>query len=149
MANNFRHEIGRNRRHAFLLGTCIPQRMAGWKTDGRVNSAEVLSTSFKNLVNFGPLNAEFTMMVWRPFIRQIRKIVETRSILETRIRQWMAGTAEQICAKFTRKTCLVLRSDEFECQVPKSKIKVTRDKKRAVHPQHPRGMDGMERPRCR
>ena len=25
--------------------------------------------------------------------------------------------AEQICAKFTEKMCLVLRSDEFECQV--------------------------------
>ena len=146
MANNFRHEIGRNRRHAFLLGTCIPQRMAGWKTDGRVNSAEVLSTSFKNLVNFGPLNAEFTMMVWRPFMRQMG---ETRSILGTRIRQWMAGTAERICAKFTRKTRLVLSWDDLECQGQKSKLKVTRDKKRAVHPQHPRGMDGMERPRCR
>jgi len=28
----------------------------------------------------------------------------------------MTGTAERICAKFTWKTCLVLRSDEFECQ---------------------------------
>ena len=31
MATNFRREIGRNRRHAFLLGTRIPQRMAVWK----------------------------------------------------------------------------------------------------------------------
>jgi len=54
MATNFRREIGRNRRHAFLLGT--------------------------------------------------------------RILQSMAGTAERICAKFTRKTCLVLRSDKLECQ---------------------------------
>ena len=49
-------------------------------------------------------------------------------LLETRIRQRMAGTAEQICAKFTRKTCLVLRSDEFECQYVRSKVKVTRNK---------------------
>jgi len=55
-------------------------------------------------------------MVWRPFIRQMREIGETSSILETRIRQWMAETAERICAKFTRKTCFVLRSDEFEYQ---------------------------------
>jgi len=107
------------------------------KADGRVYSAEVLSTSYKNLVNFGPLTPKFTLMVWRPFMRQMREIVETRSILETRIRQWVAGTAERICAKFTRKTCLSLRSDEFECQGQRSKVKVTRDKKCAVHSQHP------------
>jgi len=28
----------------------------------------------------------------------------------------ISGTAEQICAKFTGKTCLVRRSKEFECQ---------------------------------
>jgi len=67
------------------------------------------------LVNFGPLTPEFTVMVWRPLMRQMREIVERRSILETRIQQRMAGTAEWICAKFTWKTCLVLRSDEFEC----------------------------------
>ena len=124
----------------------------GWqdgKPDRSVNSAEVLSTSHKNLVNFGPPTPELTVMVWRPFMRQMREIVETRSILGTRVRRWMAGTAERICAKFTRKTYLVLRSDEFECQYQKSKVSVTRDKKRAVDSQHPRGMDGMERPRCR
>jgi len=56
------------------------------------------------------LTPEFIVMVWRPFMRQMGEIVETRSILETRIRQWMAGTAERICAKFTWKTCLVLHS---------------------------------------
>jgi len=79
-------------------------------------------------VNFGPLTPEFTVMVWRPFVRQMGEIVETRSIIGTGIRQWMTGTAERICAKFTRKTCLVLRSDEFVCQGQKSKVKVTRDK---------------------
>jgi len=28
----------------------------------------------------------------------------------------ISGTAERICAKFTRTTCLVSHSDEFECQ---------------------------------
>jgi len=64
-------------------------------------------------------------MVWRPFMREI---IQMRSILETRIWQWTAGTAERICAKFTRKTCLVIRSDEFECQGQRSKTKVTMDK---------------------
>ena len=32
MATNFRRQIGRNRRHAFLLAICIPQRMAGWQS---------------------------------------------------------------------------------------------------------------------
>jgi len=49
--------------------------------NGRVNSTEVLSTSYKNLINFGPLTHEFTVMVCRPFMRQMREIVETRSIL--------------------------------------------------------------------
>ena len=74
-------------------------------------------------MNFGPLTAEFAVMVWRLFMRQMREIVETRSILcmQTHIRQWMAGTAERICAKFTRKTCLVLRSDDLECHLSKVK----------------------------
>jgi len=55
-------------------------------------------------------------MVWRPFMRQMHEIVEARSILGTCIRQRMVGTTERICAKFTRKPCLVLRSYEFECQ---------------------------------
>ena len=81
-------------------------------------------------------------MVWRPFMRQMCDIVERHSILETRIRQWMAGTAERIYTKFTRKPCLVLRSDEFECQGHQ-------EQKRAVHSEHSRGVDGMDRPRCR
>jgi len=31
-ATNFRREIGRNRRHAFILETRIPQRMARWES---------------------------------------------------------------------------------------------------------------------
>ena len=41
----------------------------------------------------------------------------------------ISETAERICAKFTRKTCLVPRSDEFEGQGQRSKANVTRDKK--------------------
>jgi len=118
----------------------------GWqdgKMNGRVNSVDVLSTSCKNLMNFGPLTPEFMVMVWRPFISQMREIVETRSILGTRIRQWMVGTAERICAKFTTKTCLVLRSDEFECQSQRSKVKVTRGKTRcALRTPQPCGRNG-------
>ena len=51
------------------------------KADGRVNSAEVLSTSYKNLVNFGPVTPQFTVMIWPPFMRQMREIDETRSII--------------------------------------------------------------------
>jgi len=104
----------------------------GWqcgKADGRVNSDEVMSALRKKLVNFRPLTLEFTVMVWQPFVRQMGEIGQTRSILGTRIQQWMAGTAERICAKFTWKTCLVLRSDELECQGQKPKVEVIRDKK--------------------
>jgi len=40
----------------------------------------------------------------------------------------ISRTAKRICAKFTGKTCLVPRSEEFECQGQGSKVKVTRDK---------------------
>ena len=42
----------------------------------------------------------------------------------------ISGIAKRICAKFTRKTCLVPRSDEFEGQGQRSKVKVTGNKKR-------------------
>ena len=77
-----------------FLGLAFHNRWQDGKADGRINSAEVLTTSCEKFVNFGPLSPEFTVMVWRPFMRQMREIVETRSILETRIRQRMTGTAE-------------------------------------------------------
>ena len=46
----------------------------------------------------------------------------------------ISAAAERICAKFSRKTCLVPRSDEFECQGERSKVKVTRDKKGIFRP---------------
>jgi len=58
------------------------------------------------------------VIVWRPFMHQVCEIVETCSILGTRIRQWMAGTIEWICAKCRRKMCLV--SGDFECQSQRS-----------------------------
>jgi len=126
MATNFRRQIGRNRRHAFLLGTRIPNGWQYGKADGRINSAEVLSVLCTNLVNFGPLTPEFTVMVWRPFMRQMGEIGQTRSI-----RQWMAGiTDERIGAKFTRKTCLVFRSWNVKVKSQRSR---SSDKKRAVH----------------
>jgi len=42
----------------------------------------------------------------------------------------ISGTAKQICATFTGKTHFVHRSDEFECQRERLKVKVTRDKNR-------------------
>jgi len=41
----------------------------------------------------------------------------------------VSGTAERICAKFTRKTCMVPLSGEFEGQGQRWKVKVTRAKK--------------------
>ena len=78
----------------FFLGLAFHNGRQDGKGHGCVNSAKVRSTSYKHLVNFGPPTLEFMVMVWRAFMRQIRKIVQTHSILETRIRQWMAGTAE-------------------------------------------------------
>ena len=38
----------------------------------------------------------------------------------------ISGTAEQICAKFTVKTCLVPHSDEFECHGQRSRLPGTK-----------------------
>ena len=46
---------------------------------------------------------------WRPILGAKSAEIGDGFLLGTRIRQWMTGTAERICAKFTRKTCLVLR----------------------------------------
>ena len=40
------------------------------------------------------------------------------------------GTAKRICAKFTRKTFVITCSEKFEGQGQRSKVNVTRDKKR-------------------
>jgi len=37
-------------------------------------------TSRKNLLNFGPLTPEFTMIIWQPFTRQLGEIGETCSL---------------------------------------------------------------------
>ena len=60
----------------------------------------------------------------------------------------ISGTAERICAKFTGKTCLVPRSEDFECQGHRSNVKVTRDKN-ALSTPTTHGNDEMERARCR
>jgi len=85
MATNFRLEIGDT---PSFLGLAFHKGWQYGKADRRVKSMEVLSTSYKNLVNFGPLTPEFT-------------------------------------------------------------VKVTRNKKRAVHSKHPCSVDGMERRRCK
>ena len=38
----------------------------------------------------------------------------------------ISGTGERICAKFTRKTCLLPRSDEFEYQGQRSRLSRTK-----------------------
>jgi len=53
----------------------------------------------------------------------------------------ISGTAERICAKFTRKVCFVPRLEEFEGQGQRSKVMVNRDKKGIFRP--------FRRPVCR
>jgi len=87
--------------------TCLPSCDSHSKTDGSMEkpmgalTAQIpSSTSYTNLVNFGAPTPEFTVMVWRSFIRQMGEIGETSSIRGNRIPQRMAGAAERICAKF-------------------------------------------------
>jgi len=87
MATNFRREIG-DTPYAFL-GLAFHNGWQDRKAVGALTAQKscLVPTSHKNLVNFRTLTPEFTVMVWRPFMRQIREIVEMRSILETRIGQ--------------------------------------------------------------
>jgi len=67
------------------------------------------------------------MLPWQPILgAKSAEIGDTPSFLGLAFHNGF----ERICAKFTRKTCLVLRSDNLECQGQKSKVKVTRDKTR-------------------
>jgi len=55
----------------------------GWqngKADGRMNTPDVLTTSHKNLMNFGQLTPEFTVIIWQPFRRQMGEIGETHTL---------------------------------------------------------------------
>ena len=47
----------------------------------------------------GPLTSEITVIISDHLYIKCAKSAKTRSILGTRIRQWMTGTAERICAK--------------------------------------------------
>jgi len=75
---------------------------------------------------------------WQPILgAKLAEIGDTPSSWDSHS-QWMIGTAERICVKFTRKTCLVLCSDKFEHEGQKSKVKVTRDKTRCALTTPPR-----------
>jgi len=150
MATNFRREIGRNRRHAFLLGTRIPQRIAEWRSGWapyQVNSEEVLPTSCK-MVNFSPLTLEFTVMVWRLFMRQMGEIGVTRSILKTRIRQWMTGTAERFAPNSYGRHVWSFARTSWNVKI-KSQRSRSPGTKRCGAFTTPRSINEMERPRCR
>jgi len=45
-----------------------------------VSTPDVLSISDKNLVNFGPLTPEFTVIIWQPFRCQMGKIDQTPTL---------------------------------------------------------------------
>jgi len=57
-------EIGQT---PLFLGLAFYNGWQNGKADGRMNTPDVLSTARKNLVNFGPLTLEFTLIIWRPF----------------------------------------------------------------------------------
>jgi len=70
----------------------------------------------------------------------MREIVETLSIFGTRIRQWIAGTAERFAPNShgTR----VWSFDRMSLNRSKVKGQGHQGQKSAVHSQHPRGTDG-------
>jgi len=79
-------------------------------------------------------------------MRKMREIVEMRSIRGTRT---MDGRNRWTDLRQIHTEDVFGPSLESECQGQRSKVKVTRDKKRAVYLEHSRRVVGMERPRCR
>ena len=84
-------------------------------------------------------------VIFRPFRRHecglclVRHLRPTEGSVFGGVSLWVfrcvlniSGTAERICAKFTRKTCLIPRSDEFEGQRQRSKV--TRDRNGIFRP---------------
>jgi len=72
----------------------------------------------------GPKAKEFNDFVFLPHTSKVLFLALSVTLLfvyhfvcESNI----SGTAERICAKFAGKTCLVPRSDEFECQGQRSR----------------------------
>jgi len=50
-----------------FLGLTFHNGLQDGKADGLINTADVPSTSPKNLVSFGPLTPQFTMVIRQPF----------------------------------------------------------------------------------
>jgi len=76
------------------------------------------------------------------FRREIARNRRHAVLLGTRIAQLMKHRKADGCVNSARMTLNI----NVKGQV---KVKVTRDKKHVVHSGHPRGVDGMERARCR
>jgi len=47
-----------------FLGLAFHKGWQDGKADGRINTPDVLSTSLKNLTNFGSLTPEYTTVIW-------------------------------------------------------------------------------------
>jgi len=62
-----------------FLELALHKRWQDGKVDGRIITSDVLSTSHKNVVNFGPLTLEFMMLICQPFRHQMDEISKTPS----------------------------------------------------------------------
>ena len=143
-----------NRRHAFLLGTRIPQRMAGWERDwARLGALTTQTSCLRCLkINLGELwstnsgvYCDGLATIYAPNERNRRNAFDSwdsHSTMDRRNR-WMdlrqIHTEDMFGPSFGR------------VWTSRTKVKGQgqQGQKRAVDSQHPRGVDGMERPRCR
>ena len=146
MAINFRCDIGEIGDTPSFLGLAFHNGWQNRKGDERVNSAEVLSALCKNLVNFGPLTPEFMVMfddhLCAKSAKSTKRVRFLRLAFDNEWQKPLNGFAQNSHGR---------RSDEFECQGQRSKVKGQghQGQKRAMHSEYPRGVGGMKRPRCR
>jgi len=135
MATNFRGEIGDS---PSFLGLAFHNGRQYEKVDRRVISAEVLSTLYKNLVNFGPLTPVYGDGLATTYSRNRRNAFDS---WDSFYNGWQEPLNRFAPNSHGRRVW------SFACT--NLNVKVTRNKERAVHSQHPCSMDKMERPRCR
>ena len=121
---------------SFLRYTCDAKTTTYFQAQNTSGTAERICAKFTGKTYLVRRSEEFECQGQRLKIKVIRhkqgKLLSHAASDGTSV----SGMAERICSKFTGKTCLVPVSDQFECEGQKSKVKVTREKQRAMNSRH-------------
>ena len=121
---------------SFLRYTCDAKTTTYFQAQNTSGTAERICAKFTGKTCLVRRSEEFECQGQRLKIKVNRHKKGKRRNHAASDRTNVSGMAKRMCAKFTGKTCLVPLSDQFECEGQMSKVKVTRDKKRAMNSRH-------------